>query len=284
MTATIETTPGIKSGGRGTAKSRKPAEKPQKGPAKPKTSGKSRPSPAEREVTWPSPVKPSLVLLPPKVRGARARRKAIRGATVMSVGLLGLTVLGYVSVAAASSVAQAGLEAEMGKTAAHEQVLAANKPVQDFYDGLTARREAAVAALEQDISNSAVIKAVDKANTVGATLASITRSADPATCPVVDPFSPSLAIGCLTISGTAPSIAAVGQLSAQMSKDTEMLSSPYITESSISDKDDTTSFKMTVGYTHQALSNKGAPFAGTDAAEDDTAPAPAAGTTQETQK
>jgi hypothetical protein len=213
-----------------------------------------------------------------KVRGARERRKAIRGAIVMSVGILGITVLGYVSVAAASAVAQAGLESEMAKTAAHQKVLEDNKPVQDFFDGLALRREAAVAALQQDVSNTSVLKAVNDANTVGAKFTSIVRSADAGACPAVDPFVPSLAIGCLQISGTASSVAAVGDLSARLLANKEILTGPYVTESAQSD--DGTTFKLTVGYTDKAFSNKGKAFESADV-EKDNEPAPSTGVIQE---
>lgn len=281
MTATLET-PESTSRPRGKAKPKKAPAAPKPKATKPKPAGKAKASAADREVTWPNPVKPSLVLLPAKVRGARARRKAIRGATVMSVGLLGLTVLGYVSVTAASSVAQAGLEAEMAKTASQQKILDANKPVQDFYDGLAVRREAAVAALQNDVANSTVLKAVSDANTVGAKLTSIIRTSDPAACPVVDPFSPSLAIGCLQISGTAPSIASVGGLAAGLSKNTEMLTAPYITESAQGEEGAT--FKLSVGYTDKALSNKGKAFSAEAGEGPDNQPAPSTGTAQEAKK
>jgi hypothetical protein len=282
MTATIDTQPEATAGRtRGSAKSKRPASPKAKPKPKPAGAGKAKAAPADREVTWPAAVKPSLVLLPTKVRGARARRKAIRGAIVMSVGILGATVVGYISVAAASSVAQAGLEAEMAKTADHQKVLDANKPVQDFYDGLALRREAAAAALAQDVNNTSVLKAVSDANTVGATFTSITKSSDPAACPAVDPFTPSLAIGCLQIAGTAPTMEAIGELSAGLSRNVEMLTSPYISESSMSEG--TATFKLTVGYTDKAFSNKGKAFETASVAEDNE-PAPSTGIIQEPKK
>lgn len=281
MTATLET-PESTSRPRGAKAKKAPAKK---APPKPKTkpAAKSKASAADREVTWPNPVKPSLVLLPAKVRGARARRKAIRGATIMSVGLLGLTVVGYISVSAASSVAQNGLEAEMAKTASQQKVLDANKPVQDFYDGLTARREAAVAALQNDVSNTNVLKALDSANTVGATFKSITKTADASACPVVDPFLPSQAIGCLQVSGITSSVADVGRLSSALLGNKEILTAPYVTATADGDK--ATSFELTVGFTSKALSNKGQPFSGEAAgSSEDNQPAPSTGTPQEAKK
>lgn len=282
MTTTIESQPDAKASrplrGANPKPKAKPAPKPK---PKAKATGKARPDASEREVTWPSAVKPSLVLLPAKAKGARTRRKAIRGAIIMSVGILGITVIGYISVAAASAVAQGGLETEMAKTAGHQKILEDNKPVQDFYDGLIQQREAAVTALAPDVSNANILKAVNDANTVGATFASITKLADPGACSSVDPFTPSIAVGCLQISGTAPSISAIGELVGRMSASTEMLTAPYVSESTVSEG--AAAFKLSVGYTDKAFSNKGKAF-DESAEATDNEPAPATGATQEAAK
>jgi hypothetical protein len=207
---------------------------------------------------WASSFKPSLVLLPPKARGLKARRRAVRRAMFMSLVMLGLTAAGYLVVLAGTAGAQAELNKEQGITATATQYLAQNRDVQDFANGLVERKAAAATALDQDVAYSKVIQSILNANTVGAVFTSIKTSAVGSQCVSSSPFVPSTSLGCLDVGGKAKDVGSVAQLVAALNKDKTTLAEPYLTETVAADG--SVNFKFTVGYTGQALSLKGQKF------------------------
>ncbi len=95
------------------------------------------------------------------------------------------------------------------------------------------------------------------------------------------PFAPSSSLGCLDVSGKAPSVAAVAQLVAALNQDKTMLTEPYLTESVSGGGG--VEFKLVVGHTGQALSGKGDKFKPSpEELSTLEAPAAAAGTATET--
>ncbi|MBG0738864.1 hypothetical protein IV500_05440 [Paeniglutamicibacter antarcticus] len=251
-----------------------------KGPKTPAV--KAAPAPV-----WASPVKPSLILLPVKARGLKARRKAVRQSAFIGLGLMGVTAVGYIFVLAGVAGAQNEVNKEAAITTTTTNYLAQNRDVQDYATGFVKRKAAASDALQNDVSYSKVVQAVQQANTSGAVFTAIKTAAPGTQCTSSSPFAASSSLGCLDISGNAPSIAAVSQLVAALNRDKTMLSEPYLKESVSSGAG--VDFKLTVGYTGQALSAKGdkfkpspdelssieAPAAAPDPATDSTNPAAA---------
>lgn len=223
-------------------------------PKSPKTSTqRAVPAPA-----WASPIKPSLVLLPPKARGLKARRKAVRQAMFVSAGLLGATAVAYVIVLAGVAGAQAELNKEQAITHQATEFLAQNRETQNYADGFIQRKMAASEALDSDVAFSRVVQAINGANTVGAVYTSVKSVAAGTACTSSSPFAPSTSIGCLTVSGKAPSVGAVAQLVASLNKDKAMLAEPYLTESAV--VEDGVAFTFSVGYTGQGQSLKSDKF------------------------
>jgi uncharacterized protein YdbL (DUF1318 family) len=247
------------------AKKPKP-ERPPKAPREPKApkprkDAKIPKAPVEKAPAapvWASPVKPSLVLLPPKARGLKARRRAVRRAMFMSLGLLGLTAAGYLVVLAGTAGAQAEVNKEQAITTTATQYLAQNSGVQDFANGFVERKAAAAGALDQDVAYSKVVRSILNANTVGAVFTSIKTSAPGAQCVSSSPFVPSTSLGCLDVGGNAKDVASVARLVSALNQDKTTLAEPYLTETVSADGSVT--FKFTVGYTSQALSLKGQKF------------------------
>jgi hypothetical protein len=230
------------------------AAKAAKAPKEPKTPAvKAPPAPV-----WASPVKPSLVLLPVKARGLKARRKAVRQSVFMGLGMLGLTAAGYLVVLAGVAGAQNEVNKESAITATASDYLAQNRDVQDYANGFVERKAAASDALQNDVSYSKVVQAIHKANTVGAVFTSIKTAAPGTQCMSSSPFAASSSLGCLDVSGKAPSVAAVSQLVAALNQDKTMLTEPYLTESTSTGTG--VEFKVIVGHTGQALSGKGDKF------------------------
>jgi hypothetical protein len=230
------------------------APKPAKAAQEPKAPAvKAPPAPV-----WASPVKPSLVLLPVKARGLKARRKAVRQSVFMGLGMLGLTAAGYLVVLAGVAGAQNEVNKEAAITATASDYLAQHRDVQDYANGFVERKAAATDALQDDVSYSKVVQAVHKANTVGAVFTSIKTAAPGTQCMSSSPFAASSSLGCLDVAGKAPSVAAVSQLVAALNQDKAMLTEPYLTESTSTGTG--VEFKIAVGHTGQALSGKGDKF------------------------
>lgn len=228
-----------------------PAGPVRKDPKKPKPSAvKEAPAPV-----WASPVKPSLVLLPAKARGLKARRRAARQATFLSLGMLGAAAGGYLFVLAGTAGAQAELDKETAITAATSAYLAEHRDVQSYADGLIERKAAASAALDGDVAYSKVTRALQDANTVGAVYTSIKTLEPGVECTPASPFALPTSLGCVEVTGEAPTVEAVAKLVASLNKEGKILAEPYLTESTVADG--RASFKLSIGHTTAALSLKG---------------------------
>lgn len=241
-------------------KAPKPAKQPR--PPKAEKPAKEPKAAAAPKPVWPDPAKPSLVFLPTRNLGARARRQATRRALLVSLGVLGATAAGYLFVLAGTAGAQAQVDKEAAITAKEQAFLTQNRTLQQYFDGFVERKAAASSALQQDVDYSKVLRTVSGANGVGATFTGISVVTDPTRCSASNPFAASAAIGCLEIDGEVPSLADVGRFSAALAQNKQMLTDPYVSESSVNDH--STAFKLTVGFTSQALSAKGGAFAPTD--------------------
>lgn len=260
MTATAERTK--------TPKAPRPPKAPK--PVKEKTPRPARGTktapkadPILKEASWPSPVKPSLMLLPPKVAGRRMQRRAVKQSWILAAAMLGLTGLIYIPVAATTSAAASDLAAAQELSAGHRQYLTDNAPTQDYYDGLILRKQAAADALGQDIDYSAVINAIFAANTSGVTFSQIAVRPGTTSATTGDVFNPSRAVGYFDVTGTAPSLAAVGELVTSLKSSKDLLVDPYVTESNVARG--ATQFKVSVGFTDKAMSFKGEKFRPADA-------------------
>lgn len=268
------------------AKAKKPRPEPRpKTPREPKPpKGAKAPKPPVDKTppapVWASAVKPSLVLLPVKARGLKARRKAVRQSVFLGLGMLGLTAAGYLVVLAGVAGAQNEVNKEAAITATATEYLAQNMDVQNYANGFVERKVAASEALRDDVSYSKVVEAIHKANTVGAEFTSMKTAEPGSQCVSSSPFAPSSSVGCLNVAGKAPSVAAVAQLVAALNQDKTMLVEPYLTKSVAAG--DGVDFEFSVGHTGEALSGKGDKFTPSPeelASVETTAPAGAAADT-----
>lgn len=242
---------------------------------------------APKEAAWPSTVRPSAMLLPAKVAGRRLKQRAVKRSLV-AVGAAALILaVVYVPVAAGASSAQARLEDAQAVVDEHRSFLAANADTQNYFDGFITRRQAVAEALVKDVAYSAVVKAINDANTVGATFTEIHIVPKSSTPTTGELFVPSKAVGYLEVSGVAPTEAAVSDLIGALADAKDgLLTDSYLTQSGVARGG--TTFKISVGYTEKAMSFKGEPFRPSDqenasivpAAADPAAPDATAPTTE----
>lgn len=227
------------------------AVKAPKNEASPKAPAKAKgPAP----VVWPSSVKPSLIFLPEKIRSAQAYKRSVSQAIMMSAALIGVTAIFYAGTAATAMAARSDLAQQAGIEAQLKAQIAGNQQVQAYYDGFIVSKQVVSDTLKPDTTYSSVLNAIQSANTVGANFTSMKKKL-PGECPAGDPFAPVASIGCVELSGTAPDITSITTLLAGLQSKTGLLTNPYISESGAGPTGAT--FKMTVGYTDQALSHKG---------------------------
>lgn len=257
----------------------------EKTPKQPKAQREHGP----KEVAWPSPVRPSAMLLPPKVAGRRLHQRAVKHSLIAGAAALAVMGLIYIPVNATALSAQSKLDAQHAEVTKHRDFLASTESVQKYFDGFIIRRQAVADALVKDVAHSAVLKAMNDANKFGITLTEIhaTKSVKPA---AGQPFAASKAVGYLEVAGTARDEKAVSQYIGALAEDTTVLTDPYLTQSG--DSRGGTTFKLSIGYTDKAMSFKGESFRPSDeeiatldpsALKGAAAASPAAGTADSTQ-
>ncbi len=216
---------------------------------------------------WPDPYKPQLNFLPPKLRGARARRKATRQAIAGAVVVLVLTGFAYASVVAGAATSRVELDQETQISAQHQDFLSQNKSIGDYFAGYIDRKAAVTGALEQDVDYSKVIAAVQSANKVNATFTSIKLDSI-GSCGTAGVLGKSNSIGCLTIIGSVSTVSDAGAFATALGADQQILTDPYLTETIVTANSDgtppRTNFTLSVGFTPKAYSFKGEQFRPTD--------------------
>lgn len=240
-------------------KTPKPPKAPKAVKAKgPKTAPAAAKPETPKEANWPSPVKPSLMLLPAKLAGRRAQQHAVKRAWILAGAMLGLAGLLYIPVAATTAAAQGDLDTATQEAQDHRDYLSANAGVQNYYDGLVLRKQAVAETFVKDVSYAGVIKAVMDANHSGATFSQISVKAGKAKSTSGQPFDSSKAVGYLDVTGSAPSVLSVAQLVSGLLANKDMLTDAYVTESAVTKSG--TQFKLSVGFTDKAMSFKGEQF------------------------
>jgi hypothetical protein len=217
---------------------------------------------APKEATWPSPVRPSAMLLPPKVAGRRLHQRAVKQSLIAAAAAAALLGLIYIPVAAATAAAQGKLDEQTATAAEHRSYLSANDSVQKFFDGFITRRQAVADALVKDVSYSAVLKAINDANKVGASFTEIHVSAKTAKPISGEPFAASKAVGYLEVSGMAADEHAVSELMGSLAEKNAILTDPYLIQSGVARGG--TAFKFSIGFTDKAMSFKGETFRPSD--------------------
>lgn len=283
-----------------------PAAKPEKAPKAPKAQKPPKTPKAAREPKaprppkeakldrrkaeaqaapqWRSAYKPGIVLLPSKERKASVMRKSLRNASLVSAGMLTLTVAGYIAVSMSLSGAQSSLNTHNELRSQNAAALTAALPVSNYVSGIDFRKEAAVAALQGDTAFSKVIAEIDAANTVGARITSVTIG-DASETLSGKPFGGAEAVGYLRIGGyidvdsTPEGIRLAGSFADDLSKRGGVLTDAYATTAM--EDDGAVRFTITVGYTEEAYTFRGLEYA---PQETEPAPAeePATATTEET--
>lgn len=222
---------------------------------------KEAPAPP-KEAAWPSPVRPSAMLLPPKVAGRRLHQRAVKQSLIAAAAAAALLGLIYIPVAATTAAAQGKLDDQTAAAAEHRSYLSANDSVQKFFDGFITRRQAVAEALVKDVSYSTVLKAINDANKVGASFTEIQVGSKAAKPTTGQPFAASKAVGYMEVSGMATDEHAISELMGSLAEKNAILTDPYLIQSGVARGG--TTFKFSVGFTDKAMSFKGEAFRPSD--------------------
>lgn len=217
---------------------------------------------APKEVGWPSPVRPSAMLLPPKVAGRRLHQRAVKHSLIAAGAAAALLALIYIPVAATTASAQSKLDEQTATAAQHRSYLSSNDSVQKYFDGFITHRQAVAEALVKDVSYSSVVKAINDANKVGATFTEIHYSSKAAKPTTGEPFAASKAVGYLEVAGMASDEHAVSELMGSLAEKNPILTDPYLIQSGVTRGG--TTFKLSIGFTDKAMSFKGETFRPSD--------------------
>lgn len=239
-----------------------------------KTATAPPPKAAEVKARWPDPSLPSKGLLPKSLVAKREVRKFTLRAGVIGLTVVALAGLGWGGLAASSASAYAAQQdQELANTVLGESV-SGLQVIDRSLKAFDAQRASVAAALQNDVTYSAVVTAVRASAPVGVEIDSI-KSTFGSVCDGPDPFNAKPAIGCLTVDGAAPSVPKVSEyvtkliaLSSDPAKPAWLVDPYATTASSGSDTTGATGvasgqvvrFTLTVNFTPEALSLKYAKF------------------------
>jgi len=180
----------------------------------------------------PGPRLPQVNLLSPDTLQHLAVRQVKR--RLVAAGLAGaLLVAGGWGVQSwRLSSAKSDLTAEQALTPPLEGQLAELDPVARFVAGLEARKQTASRAMAAEVLFSEALIDMNKRLPKGVQLRTMSVTLSPTAASAVqcarpDPFKPAVIIGCVTISGTAPSRDAVGEFVESL-KSAKIYADPFI--------------------------------------------------------
>ena len=234
---------------------------------KPKASSPEQPDPDANDFR--RAVKPTPNLVPQHVREDRGFASTARASALGLVALAGI-----IGIAFFTSTGFVSSEERKAADAAAEAVSTTAKitnlaPVETYYAGIDERKGEVSTLFEGAIQYSTIYGALFEDLPSGITIESFTTSIG-APCPGGDPFNPSPAIGCATVTATAPDTETISALSTAIAETQDsVLVDPYASE--ITASGEGLSFRLTANFTADAYSDK---FA-------ELAPAPAPGATTE---
>lgn len=215
----------------------------------------------------PHPGLPRVNLLSPAAFARLATRKLRRRFLVAGVAL--------VAVVAATGAVEHLRVAEAERVLAVEQVetsrlageTLALAPVRALVDGVARQTQTVDGTMANEIYTSDVFEELLVATPAGVRLESLTLTAAqtaavggaataPATspCPGPDPFNTRTVIGCVTVSGTAPDRARVGELVIALG-DADLFIEPFVSVTTSADTADV-SFSGSVGLSRAAFSRR----------------------------
>lgn len=209
---------------------------------------------------WPSPIKPSALLVPRYVVENNAAA-ATRRTSVLVVGVIAVVMTLAVSVVSimAMTSKQALTEAQGARDAAQVNVDRLG-PIANYYDGLEQRRSTAASLLSGDVAHAKLLRSFHGAIPPGVTYQSYNPLVGQA-CPGPDPFNVPNGLGCITAQMTAQN---AGQISALVSRlqatDKTLFSDPFVSELNTRPAAQgggrETTFTLSVNFSPDAYSNR----------------------------
>lgn len=164
--------------------------------------------PAEVKSVWPDPSVPSKGLLPKSLVAKREVRKFTVRTGIIGFVIVAVAATGWGAVASSAAAAASDQAQQEQQNGALQSSITQMRVTDQQVRGLNTQRQNIAVALQNDVIYSAVISDVRAAAPRGVVIDSI-KPALGTVCPGPDPFNAKPAIGCLSISGAAPSVSAV---------------------------------------------------------------------------
>lgn len=204
---------------------------------------------------WPSPAKPSAMLVPTYIRENRALAATKKQVFYGLVAVVAATVLGIVGSFLLNATSQSTLDDAVAARDGVQKQVRDLSPVANYYDGLEKRQAATVALLAGDVQHAALYRQILSALPAGTMLTGY-QTALGAPCLSPDPFEPAEAIGCITVTGATDSRAKVAQALTDLQRGPagDLVAGGFV--NSIESEDKTVKFTINVNFTPEALSMK----------------------------
>lgn len=231
----------------------------------PSTSPESK---AASKVSWADPSVPSRGLMPASLLARKSVRKFTFQFSVVVLLVIGLAAVGWGMMAASNLSVTSDRDNIVAQNNNTLKQLTSLKVIEQKVQSFDTQRHAVAVALQNDVTYSQVLAAVETSAPAGVLISSMSTQFG-GLCPGPNPFAAKPAVGCVTIQGTAPSAEAVNvyvqnllNLSVNSAKPA-LLVDPYngsSADGTAGPAGHSVSFLMTVNYSAQALSLRYAKF------------------------
>lgn len=199
---------------------------------------------------WTSPVKPSARLMPGYVRENRATAAVARKVLIGFAGCAVVTAVAFAAAFAVNQSAERELAAAEATRATVNTEIAELAGVETFYTGLEARRGAVSDAVAGQVHYARVLEAVLAARPNKVTIVTLSTTRGE-TCSGPTPFEKVETLGCLNITGVAPSAEDVsGFVAALNASPSGLLAQAFAPRT---DGERTAGFTVTVNFTPAAM-------------------------------
>jgi len=235
-----------------------------------KSAGTDETAPDPAQHDFKRAIKPTPNLAPLQVREDRGFAATVRACVVGVVALAGVVAIGFFAVGGVALVAESNEANATQQAAVTQAKIATLSPVQDYYSGIESRKGEISTTFDSSIQYSTIYGDLFGSLPPGVQIESFSTAIGE-TCPGGDPFNPSPAIGCATVTATAPDSATISAFTTSLAQASDgVLVDPYASD--ITTSGDALSFQLTANFNADAYSDKFADLGGA-ASPSTTAPA-----------
>lgn len=221
-----------------------------------------RTKPAE-EPAWASPIRPSMNFVPQKERDVEYARRAKRNGMLLVAASVAVIAVWSGGLGVSAHSMKADLKELSAAGDQDKGYLIANSEATTFYADYMDQRAAASKKFESEVSPTKLLNEARGAAPKGIDIGKVTYDDAGEECGIGNPFSTTLTVGCVSISGSASNPGTLAKYTSSMSGDGSVLVDANYSEVKSLGKNKT-QFDLKAWFTQEAFSNRAEGIAPTD--------------------